>query len=160
MFFWLCVALAALCIGYRKQIFARFNRSLAVFSAEVAEEARNRRIVSFDIPIDNQVCPGIYDFLARIASPGRYIDMLLSFDVGTLDRDCIIDCNSTWGGRCRGDDDVKLVNVTLDPEVEPREISRLEGMSEAERGVYMTGLICDDIAYRKENGVPMCGCAA
>lgn len=62
MFFWLCVALAALCIGYRKQIFARFNRSLAVFSAEVAEEARNRRIVSFDIPIDNQVCPGIYDF--------------------------------------------------------------------------------------------------
>ncbi len=158
MYFWLFVTLTALCIGYRKQIAARINRSLGNFFAEVAEEARNRRIVSYDIPIDEQGCPGIYDFMSRICSPGCYISMLLSLDAGILDRKCIINCNDTWGGRKNTEEEVKLIKITLDPEVESKKIAKLENLTEAERGAYVTGLVCDDIAYRKEHGVPMHGC--
>lgn len=159
MFFWLFVTIAALCIGYRKQISAHLKRSISNFWAEADEEARQRRVVSFDIPIDDRGCPGIYDFMSRICSPRCYISMLLSLDAGILDRDCIINCNDTWGGRKNTDEEVKLVKITLDPEVEPKEITKLEGMTEAERGAYVTSLVCDDISYRKEHDVPMYGCA-
>lgn len=160
MLFWLSVTLIVLLIAYRKQIGARFNRSLASFSAEVAEEIRRNRIVSFDIPIDNRKCPGIYDFLSRMASSASYIEMLLSLDAGVLDRRCIVDCNSIWGGRKNTDEEVKLIKIELDPEVDARAIAKIEGMTETERGAYVTGLICDDIAYRKENEATMYGCTA
>lgn len=160
MLFWLFVTLIVLLIAYRKQIGARLNTGVASFFAEVAEEARRKRIVSFDIPIDDRECPGIYDFLARMVSPASYIEMLLSLDVGILDRRCIVDCNSIWGGRKNTDEEVKLIKIILDPEVESKAIAKLEGMTEAKRGAYVTSLVCDDIAYRKENEVTMYGCIA
>ena len=160
MFFWLFVTLIVLLIAYRKQIGAHFNRSLGNFFAEVGEEARRRRIVSFDILIDDRGCPGIYDFLSRISSLRCYISMLLSLDAGVLDRRCIVDCNSIWGGRKNTDEEVKLIKLELDPEVDSMKIAKLESMAEAERSAYVTGLICDDIAYRKENEVTMYGCTA
>ena len=84
--------------------------------------------------------------------------MLLSLDAGILDRKCIINCNDTWGGRKNTEEEVKLIKITLDPEVESKKIAKLENLTEAERGAYVTGLVCDDIAYRKEHGVPMHGC--
>lgn len=151
MLFWLFVTLVVLLIAYRKQIYARYERYLEKVSRNAERGSMLSEKVSFDIPIDEQDCPGIRDFLARMASPGGYVSMLMSADLGILDRDCVVDANSTWGGRKSDDDDVRSIKLSLNPKVESREIAKLEGMAETERGAYVANLIRDDMAYRREH---------
>lgn len=152
MFFWLLVAIAALCIGYRKQIAARYDRWLG----KVHQEAR---YATFLIRFNPGTDADVIGFLERIASPKVYLCELVQLDAGKLSRSELVDGNPERASRWHSAADLGCIELRFQRDCWDDVIERLEDMG-ASIDTCIKRLVREDIEYRKGNGLLSEGVAA
>ena len=145
MLFWLFVALAALCIGYRRQIAARYDRWL--------EKAhREARYETFSIHLNPGVDADIIGFLEYIASPKVYICELVQFDIGKLSRSELVDSNPERTSCWHPASDLRCIELRFQRDCWSDVIDRLKDMGDS-MADYIKRLVREDMEYRREHGL-------
>lgn len=145
MFFWLFVTLVALCIGYRKQISARYDRWLANMRREAQYETL---LLRFNLNVDTD----IIEFFEHITSPKVYMHQLIRVDIGKLARQELIEDTRIWNFCFNDPRQLEYIELKFDRDYNEKEITRLND-AKPNKVAYIKGLLREDIAYRKEHGL-------
>lgn len=145
MFFWLFVALAALCIGYRKQIAARYDRWLG----KVHQEAQ---YATFLIHLNPGTDADVIEFLEHIASPKVYLCELVQFDTGKLSRSELVNGNRVRASRWHSAADLGCIELRFQRDYWDDMIERLEDMGTS-IDICIKRLVREDMEYRMEHGL-------
>lgn len=146
MWFWLFVTLAALCIGYRRQISARYNKWASKVSNGLQYE-------SFCIRLRPDTDADIIDFIEYITVPDIYLRKLVEVDVDKLTRQELVESCPKRAIQFNSEDELKKIELKLDRDYFADIISKLKDEG-ATRDAYLKHLVREDMEYRKTHVLP------
>lgn len=146
MWFWLFITLAALCIGYRRQISARYDRW-------ACKKGRELRYRVFHIHLRPGVDDDIIEFVGGISSPRVYFCELIELDMGKLTRTQVIE-NHAERTYCRHSiTDLEDITMTLDSCYFENVIDKLKDEGDL-KDAYIKRLVREDMKYRETHVLP------
>lgn len=145
MFFWIFVTIIVLCIGYRKEISAKFDRKIYNLIKSLQYE-------DFQIMFNPDCDADIIKYLAYIQLLNRYLIELIEVDIGKISLQEFAERNPQKRIFYNTPKSLEHINLHIDREYHIDVINKLKKLV-IDRTVYLRRLVREDIKYRKDMGM-------